>query len=293
MRFSSYTALAAWALVAAYASLPQAAQAHLLPANQFANNDRPDAELHAHRRLASGRRVDSPFGSGCVGTTSICALSHSSADRSERATLRREIPPTLWQVAEDMEWERSQREATAGVRLEKFLERLGGEGETHQKKLTWSQEELIRRQKLDEKRIQTERAANEKLRKLEREEEEADRLRELGWKRLLVAANEPAKLAADRDIINPRHGGNKRNSSRKLTRQERLELASWHHELRERMSRQFETDVEVQPEWIRSFDADMLKYNGVDLPSLLKKRSVPIAERAPAQNIVTAFRPDR
>lgn len=258
-----------------------------------ANNDRPDAELQTHRRLASGRRVDSPFGSGCVGTTSICALSHTSADRSERATLRREIPPTLWQVAEDMEWERNQREATAGVRLENFLERLGGEGETHEKKLTWSQEELIRRQQRDEKRVQTERAANEKLRKLEREEEEADRLRELGWKRLLGAASEPAKLAADRDLINPRHSGNKRNSSRKMTRQERLELASWHHELRERMSRQFEADVETQPEWIRSFDADMLKYNGVDLPSLLKKRGEPVVERGQQQNIVTAYRPDR
>ncbi|PWN27474.1 hypothetical protein BDZ90DRAFT_227229 [Jaminaea rosea] len=118
---------------------PSTSNAILVASNQFETSD---AHLTAqdHRRIAAGHQADSPFGSGCVGTSDLCGLAHSRADETERDTLHRDHHPTIYVSQADIDWQRALDEATPSKRLQMYYERLGGKD--YDKKRELSQDEL-------------------------------------------------------------------------------------------------------------------------------------------------------
>jgi hypothetical protein len=222
----------------------------------------------AHLALSSGRKVDSPFGSGCVGTSGICATSLSSAHKTERATLRREVPPELWLVREDVEWERELREAEPEVRLARWLARLGGKDA--EQKLSLSQAELLRLQREEEEHFRKEKDTLEAHSLARLEAARAERRAELGWRAHFVAdIDEAPHYGADRD-----NGSLSKKAAlrkqRSLDAAEAREHAEWHAALRARFEHPLgDTD---EAKWKREFDEARLSVNGVSLGSMLKKR---------------------
>lgn len=93
-------------------------------------------------RFNTVRPSDSPFGKGCVGTSSLCSLALSRAEETESRTLRRERPPQLWRVPEDEDFARRLAQADPDARLRQYYQRLGGED--YERKREMSQEELLR-----------------------------------------------------------------------------------------------------------------------------------------------------
>lgn len=93
--------------------------------NQFENP--PSLQPRDRQRISSGHHTDSPFGSGCVGTSNLCALALSRAEDAERETLHREAPPLLWKVREDEEFQNQLELSGPSLRLKQFYQRLGGD----------------------------------------------------------------------------------------------------------------------------------------------------------------------
>ncbi|CAO1636231.1 unnamed protein product [Parajaminaea phylloscopi] len=95
------------------------------------------------KKPVAGGAVTSPFGAGCVGTSSICGLANSRATVSEQETLHRDAQPSLWRDKDDDEYWEAFNRAGPSERLQSFYRRLGGEA--YEFKRTLSEAELLRR----------------------------------------------------------------------------------------------------------------------------------------------------
>lgn len=139
-RFVYSTILSLASLLLLAASQAQTAAAVAVAPNMF--QDPQPLDAREHRRLNSGHYTDSPFSSGCVGTSSLCAVALSRASVTEQETIHKDAIPSLWKDKDDVEYWEDYNLSNPSQRMKKFFERLGGEEWSFKRQL--SQAELQR-----------------------------------------------------------------------------------------------------------------------------------------------------